>query len=64
MDLSCKYIDVRSGYCLSPEAGDMKIQCFCSNYKLCIYFPKEELKDIIKPEKLRDLEKGINKQND
>jgi hypothetical protein len=57
MDFNCKYIDKRDGYCGSPETNDFKIQCFCSNHKLCIYFPKMELQDIIKPERENNLEK-------
>jgi hypothetical protein len=61
MDFNCKYIDKKEGYCGSPETDDLKIICFCSNYKDCFNFPKAELKDIIKPEKENDLEKEAKK---
>lgn len=61
MDFSCEYIDKKEGYCGSPEIDNAKIQCFCSNYKLCTYFPKSELKDIIKPEEVSSLEEKVEK---
>jgi hypothetical protein len=58
MDMSCKYID-NDWYCKSPLAkqNGEEIKCICSNYKSCFLFPPEELKDIIQPEKLNNLEK-------
>ncbi len=56
MDMNCKYIN-NEWYCESPKAEDNETKCFCSNYKCCFLFPSEELKGIIQPEKLNNLEK-------
>lgn len=57
IDLDCLYINLKfGGYCISPSINGEVKECSCSNYKVCKYFPKAELKSILESEKMENLE--------